>query len=87
MSYVLLCNCEGVRDIVFTATLTMYKQYKLETVWEVRRCEVDITRLNIPLPADMLKLYIVISFVDGQEIYFYLVGNQCDKFGGIINCR
>lgn len=71
---------------MFNATLTMYKQFKLKMVREVRRCEVDIMRLKMPLPANTLKLYIVISFVEGQEIYFYLVGNQCDKFGGKRGC-
>ena len=42
--------------------------------------------MKMPLTANTLKLYIVISFVEGQEIYFYLVGNQCDKFGGKRNC-
>jgi len=45
-------------------------------VREVRRCEVDIMRLKMPLAANALKLYIVISFVEGQEIYFYLVGKS-----------
>ena len=31
---------------MFTATLTMYKQFKLKMVREVRRCEVDVMRLN-----------------------------------------
>lgn len=86
MSYVLLCNCEGVCDTVSTATLATYKQFKLKMVREVRRCEVDIMRLKMPLPANVLKLYIVISFVEGQEIYFYLVGDQCDQFGGKRSC-
>lgn len=71
---------------MFAATLTMYKRFKQKMVREVRRREVDIMRLKMPLPANALKLYIVISFVEGQEIYFYLVGNQCDKFGGKRSC-